>query len=131
MQQAAQPGIAASQQPLRQRLQVRLQHEAPREASMAAGQASPRPSMAEGTAVLSQLPLAHRLEGWCRSLEEHPEAGRQEASMAPEQAAPRLSAEHGGHALAQQPLVQRLRRQWVRNVSGLRGEEMSCQACLE
>ena len=109
-QQAAQPGIAASQQPLRQRLQVRLQHEAPREASMAAGQASPRPSMAEGTAVLSQLPLAHRLEGWCRSLEEHPEAGRQEASMAPEQAAPRLSAEHGGHALAQLPLVQRLRQ---------------------
>ena len=94
-QQAAQPGIAASQQPLRLRLQARMQHEAPREASMAAGQASSRLSAVEGTAGLSQLPLAHCLEGWSRSPEEHPEAGTQEASMAPEQAAPGLSSEGG------------------------------------
>ena len=109
-QQAAQPGIAASQQPLRQRLQARLQHEAPPDRNRAAGQAAPRLSTAGGTPGLSQLPLAHRLEGWSRSLAEHPEAGRQEAGTAPEQAAPRLSTESGGHALSQRPLVQRLRQ---------------------
>ena len=121
-QQAAQPGIAASQRPLRQRLQVRLQREAPWVASMAAGQASPRPGMAKGTALLSQLPLAHRLQGLSRSLEEDSEAERQEASMAPEQAAPRLSAGGGGHALSQLPLVQRLRQRCGSTEKELLGE---------
>ena len=124
-QQAAQPIIAASQQPLRQRLQARMQHEAPCEAGTSARQALPGHGTAEGPAVFSQLPLAHRLERWSGSPEEHPQAGRQEASMAPEQATARLSTEGGGPALSQLPLVQRL-KQGSRST----GKEPLSEICL-